>query len=229
WVWAAGQGYDKFRNKLSDLTNDSTRLVMNADEYMPILVGKTSRAIVGREGVTPGISLADANGKVTASWDSNGRARGRLQIAANGSDGTQIGVLSIPVTGVGVIAQAPKTGMDTIIVEHTRRGVFAPALGRFWAAPHFSEIDNEFIGAYGGPTIGELVEQLKFYNNNLKTPNVDYSSLYPEIKLTNPDKVYSGAYALGIPIGEQIVLDFNQKLSSETVWNAPLTVQVTYQ
>ncbi|MFW7430897.1 hypothetical protein ACOH30_25605 [Escherichia coli] len=66
------------------------------------------------------------------------------------------------------------------------------------------------------------------YNDTFKNPNTDYASAFIENKLTDPEKVYSSAYALGIPVDEKIVLSFNQKLSSETVWNAPLTVQVTY-
>ncbi|MGM6925514.1 hypothetical protein ABOB24_26040, partial [Escherichia coli] len=231
WVWAAGQGYDKFRNKLSDLTNDSTRLVMNADEYMPILVGKTSQAMVGREGVTPSISLADANGKVQVKWIDNSKSAGVLGIAVNGSDGTQIGRLTFPVTGGGVIAHAANKGDGTIFVSIPRMGgtVFGDGQGSvFNGANYFSDIDLR-IASYGGPAIRDLFVQLANYNDALRTPDNDLADVFAEDRLANPHAVYSVAYALGIPVNEQIVLDFNQKLSSETVWNAPLTVQVTYQ
>ncbi|MGM6925509.1 hypothetical protein ABOB24_26015 [Escherichia coli] len=230
WVWAAGQGYDKFRHKLSDLANNSTLLVMNADEDMPILVGKTSRAIVGREGVTPGISLADANGKVQVEWFEHLKSAGVLRIAVNGSDGTQIGRLTIPVTGGGVIAHAAKTGNGPIFVSLPRMGtVFGDGQGSISNGVNdFSDIDTRII-TYGGPIIRDLVSQLKIYNDTLKIPDNDLADVFAEDRLANPDKVYSGAYALGIPVNKKIVLDFNQKPSSETVWNAPLTVQVTYQ
>ncbi|MGM6925527.1 hypothetical protein ABOB24_26125, partial [Escherichia coli] len=154
WVWAAGQGYDKFRHKLSDLTNDSTLLAMRADEYMPILVGKTSQAIVGREGVTPGISLADADGEVQVKWIENSKSAGVLEIAVNGSDGTRIGRLSIPVTGGGVIAHAPKTGNGAIFVSLPRMGtVFGDGQGSISNGVNdFSDIDTRII-TYGGPII----------------------------------------------------------------------------
>ncbi|MFJ7174842.1 F4 family fimbrial subunit [Citrobacter freundii] len=229
WVWAVGQGYDQYSNTTNDLTENGRKLTITASENMPLLVGKSAQAFYGQPGLSPRISFSDASGEVTPVWDNEGLAKGTITIAVNGDNQTRIGSMTLPVTGVGIMLVDDKTGTNPISVMHSRSNAFQGGYGIFNSPPSFSLLNTQYIGAYGGPTVQELVAQVKALKPTAQDPNVDYVVPVDNVGFDHDSQIYSSGYALGIPNGSAMTVTFNNSLSGETAWNAPLTMQISYQ
>ncbi|HHT0305669.1 TPA: hypothetical protein ACTW34_004222 [Raoultella planticola] len=84
WLWKTG-GYTGFSNRISELTDNGTRLTVRAPHDLPLLVGKSERAIEGSEtpgaGIVPVIQLRGNNGAgIYIQWAGNTPGLGLLML-----------------------------------------------------------------------------------------------------------------------------------------------------
>ncbi|HAY0331034.1 TPA: hypothetical protein JS309_004231 [Escherichia coli] len=232
WVWAVGQGYDNFSNTTKELTESGTKLTIVADQNIPLLVGKLTSALLGQDGISPEITFSDSKGNISPVWTGQ-NAMGTLDLTVNDAQQQEIGVMTLNISSVAPLALASKNGSDSNITVKDLQGTtsasaFEGAVGQFSYIPKIAEIDNILVN-YGAPTISELQAQIKAVSgleNIAEYPN-DYASRV-NWKFNNAEKVFSGAYALGIPNGANMSVKFNNAVVSETQWNASLQMQVSY-
>ncbi|MDD8687779.1 hypothetical protein LAX26_21820 [Escherichia coli] len=231
WVWAVGQGYNQFSHTTRELTESGTKLTITAADVMPLLVGKTSKVTVGDVGISPQIAFSDSKGTITPVWTGE-NAEGTMTLTVNDAQQQEIGSMTLNVAAVAPVASVTRNVPSTISVKYIEGkggSSFGGAVGGFSGEPSFSQVDGITV-ANGAPSIAELQAQVKSFpgleNDAEDTSNIVGSS---QINYANSNYVYSGAYVLGIPRGKQLVVKFNNAISAETQWNAPLTMQVSYR
>ncbi|HFN6369104.1 TPA: hypothetical protein ACH57I_004535 [Escherichia coli] len=231
WVWAVGQGYNQFSHTTRELTESGTKLTITAADVMPLLVGKTSKVTVGDVGISPQIAFSDSKGTITPVWTGE-NAEGTMTLTVNDAQQQEIGSMTLNVAAVAPVAWAKKDASSTVSVRSiTGNGgaSFEGAVGKFSSEPSFSQVDGITV-AIGAPSIAELQAQVKSFPG-LENIAEDTSDVVGGSAAYYGDSnyAYSGAYALGIPRGKQLVVKFNNAISAETQWNAPLTMQVSYR
>ncbi|WP_105467671.1 hypothetical protein [Escherichia coli] len=231
WVWAVGQGYNQFSHTTRELSEGGTKLTITAAQAMPLLVGKTSKVMVGDVGISPQIAFSDSKGAITPEW-ADDNAEGTMTLTVNDAQKQEIGAMTLGVTAVAPVAWAKTDASTDVSVRyiHGKTGSsFEGAVGRFANSPSFSQVDNVSV-ANGAPSIAELQAQVKSFPG-LEGIKDNTTDVAPETGAYYGDSnyAYSGIYALGVSKGRQLIVKFNKTISAETQWNAPLTMQVSYR
>ncbi|WP_097457045.1 hypothetical protein [Escherichia coli] len=231
WVWAVGQGYDQFSHTTRELTETGTKLTITAAQAMPLLVGKTSKVTVGDIGISPQIAFSDSEGAITPVWASD-NAEGTMTLTVNDAQQQKIGSMTLNVTAVAPVAWAKTdASMDVVVknISGSTGAAFEGAVGKFAEKPSFSQLDN-ITTANGAPGIAELQAQVKLFPGLENIGNDTSDSVNPTgAYYGDSNYAYSGSYALGIPSGKRLIVKFDNTISTETQWNAPLTMQVSYR
>lgn len=86
------------------------------------------------------------------------------------------------------------------------------------------------MGSFGAPVTDDLMAQVRAFNSNMtgmedgRGQTLDYGVMY----FDTSGRVYSGAYALGIPSGKTFTIKFKKAINADTQWEAPLNIQITY-
>ncbi|WP_105455128.1 hypothetical protein [Escherichia coli] len=231
WVWAVGQGYNQFSHTTRELSEGGTKLTITSAQAMPLLVGKTSKVMVGDVGISPQIAFSDSKGAITPEWAGD-NAEGTMTLTVNDAQKQEIGAMTLNVTAVAPVAWAKTNASTGVIVRYILgQGVssFEGAVGRFADSPSPSQVDNISV-ANGAPSIAELQAQVKSFPG-LEGIEGDTSDAVAGTQAYYGDSnyAYSGVYALGVSKGKQLIVKFNKTISAETQWNAPLTMQVSYR
>ncbi|EGC4561136.1 hypothetical protein H9J55_004315 [Escherichia coli] len=229
WVWAVGQGYDQFSHTTLELTDFGKKLTITAGENMPLLVGKTTAAFEGSPGISPQIAFSDSKGVINPVW-ADDNAAGTMTLTVNDAQQQEIGSMTLNVKAFAPVAWSKTNATEGVSLRYMNNstGSFTGSTGVFQSTPDFATV-NAILNAFGAPTLQELQAQIKSYpgladianneSNRVITSSDDYSAA---------GWAYAGAYALGIPTGNQLVIDFNSAVLAETQWNAPLMMQVSY-
>ena len=231
WVWAVGQGYGNFSHKTYDLTDNGRKLTITASENMPLLVGKVTEAFKGGPGLSPQIAFSDSTGSIKLVWAAD-NAEGTMTLTVHDTNQQEIGTMTLNVRAIAPTAWA-KSDASTGVTMHYMSNYsysFAGSTGVFATNPNFAAV-SEIINAFGAPTLQELTDQVKAYPGlgNIPDESADVVALSHD-NFGSDDWIYASAYALGIPDGNKLELNFNSPVNTgaETNWKASLTMQISY-
>ncbi|HBB8672460.1 TPA: fimbrial, partial [Escherichia coli] len=122
WLWKTG-GYTGFSNKISELTDNGTRLTVSAPHDLLLLAGKSERAFEGSEtsgaGIVPVIQLNGSDGsEIHIQWASGTPGQGLLVLPLSVTGDTQTaGTLAAEVQAFGALAWAEEDGFGARITQ----------------------------------------------------------------------------------------------------------------
>lgn len=243
WAWSIGSGLDNFSNKISEMTENSTKLSITMTEDKAILLGKTNEAFWAPStgvGAVPNISFTNYKGEAVTLENETSSGRVSFTLPVKDSSGAEeVGQLSVNAVAVGYMVTGASTGPAVLF-----NSMFAENSGNvFWGgiqtnrqnAIQSGKAAASKVLTFGGVSSGELIGQLQQVHSNI--PNIPLDASYvavtdwtrPVESAAFPDSVAAAGYALGIENGQSIDLSFNNQVTKTTDWVAPLNVQVTYQ
>lgn len=233
WVWAVGQGYNQYSNSIDQLTNSGRTLTITAADNMPILAGKVTSAFLGAPNSSPQIAFSNADGSVITPVWSGENAEGSLTLKVQDNQQHKIGTMQLNVKAISPVVVTNADGSTGISVRYTSGemgdSAFLGSTGRFNADPSFAELNNVLV-TFGAPSVAELQAQIKAFNGlgNVAEDTTDVVGKNTDWNFNSNANVYSGAYALGIAAGQQMVVTFDNAINGETQWRAPLLMQISY-
>ncbi|MGS8052255.1 F4 family fimbrial subunit [Escherichia marmotae] len=239
WSWKVGGDINGFTNKLTDLTNDGTKLVITVDGDKPILLGKTNEAFQAPStgvGAVPQIAFTDYEGTPVAltnpdSGANNGLAY--LVLPVKNADGTKIGSVKVNTSYAGAAAYGYENGA-TLPLKFSTQSPDVNSI--FYGGMPSGELQKaqdafNLIAKFGGLTENEVLQQVKD-----KIPGIDSFFTVTSSRKNDMTNGIGGAekgataaaYALGISNGQTIEATFDSAVTASTQWSAPLNVAVTY-
>ncbi|EBX6890527.1 hypothetical protein LF005_004537 [Salmonella enterica] len=230
WMWKLGAGKTDFNAQLSDLTNDGKKLSITNATDMPLLLGKLEHAFVGRVGIAPNIEFTGYdNVAITPEW-SGEEGSGTLTLPVKSGDGAKMGTFVMPVQGVGGLLWALSDGTGGAQSRHASgtSGAFKGGTGSWASTPAMDAMDVIFK-KFGTNDFNDLDAQLRAFpglsNIAPDLSNIAGSTTAP---LDQTNYVYTGTYALGVPAGKIIDVNFTNSVTTNTEWKAPLTIKISY-
>lgn len=231
WFWKSGDGFDNFEHSTNELRSNGTKLVIQVSEDKPILLGKTSQAFstpAAGLGAVPNITFSDYKG--TAVTLQGGTTAGahyfELPVKTDQAE-DQIGTLRVNVTAAGVVAKQGDTAINLHSLDATQNSeVFYGGLvsGSVLESAAFAA---ETTGVFGSLNREGLVQQIQAVDSSLTTVNEGAKTT--ETMVSTDNKVVSAAYAMGMSAGQTLEATFNNAVTTETRWKAPLNIVVAYQ
>ncbi|HEA6326521.1 TPA: hypothetical protein RXG71_005008 [Escherichia coli] len=235
WLWAIGEGFDSFTNLTSDLQNDGKTLNLSIAQDMPLLAAKMNEATVDPIiGAIPTVTFSSYDSTpVNVTFTDASHASMTVKVK-DGTNGSEIGNITIPFE-YGVSASANMLdGSDNGVVEAASfmsggagtmfAGIVKPdtvisASGALkWNGLTVSDIYSA-IKAVGGDKITTVGSVVSGFVNMSNTSNNNYVG-------TNYARYFS--YGAGIPSGSELTVAFNSSITTNTQWQAPLTITVSY-
>lgn len=231
WFWKSGDGFDNFEHSTNELRSNGTKLVIQVSEDKPILLGKTSQAFstpAAGLGAVPNITFSDYKG--TAVTLQGGTTAGahyfELPVKTDQAE-DQIGTLRVNVTAAGVVAKQGDTAINLHSLDATQNSeVFYGGLvsGSVLESAAFAA---ETTGVFGSLNREGLVQQIQAVDSSLTAVNEGAKAT--ETMVSTDNKVVSAAYAMGMSAGQTLEATFNNAVTTETRWKAPLNIVVAYQ
>ncbi len=131
------------------------------------------------------------------------------------------------VTAAGAVAKQGDAAIDIHSVEATQNSeIFYGGLvsGSSLKSATFA---TETTAVFGSLSRDELVQQVQAVDSSLTT--VNDGNTIAETMVSADKKVVSAAYAMGISTGQTMEATFNNAVTTETKWKAPLNIVVAYQ
>ncbi|EFB3433931.1 hypothetical protein ACXZDY_001197 [Escherichia coli] len=233
WVWAVGSGFDSFSAKTSALTESGKKLTIAATKDMPILAGKVTAAFEGKAGMAPQIAFSDSKGHVTPVWSNSSVGKGTITLTVNDNTQQELGTIVVPIQGAVPIAYAQADGSDSKVHLWYLNGrsnsfVGAAPSSSSWGTANTAAIDT-VLAKFGAPSTTEIMNQIQTYPGLSLLPHDTTGAMdAQDYAFDDAGRIYSGAYALGVPNGDEFVLNFTTPVNSTTQWQAPLTMQISY-
>ncbi|WP_270827337.1 hypothetical protein [Aeromonas sp. Y318-1] len=236
WQWATGSGLDTFTHSVTVMTNGYKTLTIPMTADTPLLVGQTKAATVGAVGgvgITPRISLMQADGTTPVAITYKGTADGKGDMTlpvVDGATPTNVlgsAVVNVKVAGLGVYRYNGVVGATS---GHDKDGLsaFRGAIPTAIGAAIPSEVGaSTWIASLGGHDISALTGQLTTLSGVDSSVITEHNGV-STVSMAYPDAIYSGAYGLGIASGDNIVVNFTNPVAAETQWKARLNIAVTY-
>lgn len=237
WMWKIG-GHTEFSSKISDMTDNGTRLTISAPHDLLLLAGKSVRAFEGSgtsgAGIVPIIQLMGSDGaELRIQWASGTPGQGLLVLPLNVTGDSQAtGTLVAEVQAFGALAWAEEDGFGARIIQ-TLGNNSADAYvfnGGVPGANTWRTADGlSFISRMTGGEISadSLWGQLKQGVSGLPdSPVIADESGYQD--LVGEGWFYTGAYALGIRSGTPLNLHFSSSVTGQSVWKASMAVIIRY-
>lgn len=231
WFWKSGDGFDNFEHSTNELRSNGTKLVIQVSEDKPILLGKTSQAFstpAAGLGAVPNITFSDYKG--TAVTLQGGTTAGahyfELPVKTDQAE-DQIGTLRVNVTAAGVVAKQGDAAINLHSLDATQNSeVFYGGLvsGSVLESAAFAA---ETTGVFGSLSREGLVQQIQAVDSSLTAVNEGAKAT--ETMVSTDNKVVSAAYAMGMSAGQTLEATFNNAVTTETKWKAPLNIVVAYQ
>lgn len=232
WLWKVGNGFDNFEHSTNELRSNGTKLVIQVSENKPILLGKTSEAFsspgVGVPGVVPKITFSDYKG--TAVTLQGGTTAGSHYFelpVKNEQAEDQIGTLRVNVTAAGVVAKQGDAVIDLHSLYATQDSeVFYGGLVSD-SVLESAALAAETTASFGSQSREDLVQQIQAVDSSLTAVNEGAKTT--ETMFSADRKVVSAAYAMGMSAGQTLEATFNNAVTTETQWTAPLHIVVSYE
>ncbi|HCM1965443.1 TPA: hypothetical protein N3A49_005078 [Salmonella enterica subsp. salamae serovar 56:l,v:z39] len=224
WVWGVGAGLDSFQSSFTDLSEDKTELTFAAKENMPVLVGKVTEAfpldLQAGYGAAPQIQFSGFDGNKIEMVSNRGSAS--LQIPVKGKDSLQSGVFTLTGTVQNLVMYHDK-GNDMAFFG----SVYSQQPGQIFygGAPNKTIIDAPTglvsFGGLGSEGLLALITK--------KYPDVTKAGGNTSMEGTI-DRISGGAasYVFGIKAGVSQKVKFNEAVTENTEWVAPLHITVSY-
>ena len=235
WQWKTGDGFNSFENTTNELRNNGTKLVIAIAGDKPILLGKTSEAFsssVGGANAVPNITFKGYDGNevsLQASGSGDGTHYLELPIKSGAQDANddQIGTLRVNVTAAGVVAKEGDSDIQLNSLHSTQSSeVFFGGL-----------VSDAVVGSattaaattekFGSLSAQDLQEQVQAINDTLTTLT-EGTSKTTETLVDQDGKVTAAAYAMGMSNGQTLEATFNNAITTETPWKAPMQIEVSY-
>ena len=230
WLWALGEGYDNFSHTTSDLTESGTKLTVTATDAMPLLVGKVTDAFEGAPDMAPQIQFSDVNGSITPVWDTSSTdGSGTMTLAVRDGQQQDIGAMTLNVNSGAVASWGNTNGIGNISTLALSGASSSTAFHNVIGHITQKSVTNKMFTSFGAPTIDDLLTQLKSKPGMAgMTGGGDENLSSGDTSFSSSSKYYTGAYALGISAGKTFEIKFNKSVTTDTQWEAPLNVLVTY-
>ncbi|EAM2195571.1 hypothetical protein EU711_22555 [Salmonella enterica] len=223
WVWGVGAGFDSFQSSFTDLSEDKTELTFAAKENMPVLVGKVTEAFPldfqAGYGAAPQIQFSGFDGN-KIEMVSNDRSSVSLQIPVKGKDSLQSGVFTLTGTAQTLVMYHAK-GNDMAFFG----SVYSKQPGQiFYGGAPENAVSYSGLVSFGGLGSDDLLALV-----TKKYPDVTKKGGNTPMEGTI-DRISGGAasYAFGIKAGVSQKVKFNEAVTENTEWVAPLHITVSY-
>ncbi|WP_218203320.1 hypothetical protein [Salmonella enterica] len=223
WVWGVGAGFDSFQSSFIDLSEDKTELTFAAKENMPVLVGKVTEAFPlnfpAGYGAAPQIQFSGFDGNKIEMIPNN-RNSVSLQIPVKGKDSLQSGVFTLTGAAKTLVMYHAK-GNDTAFYG----SVYSKQPGQiFYGGAPENSVSYSGLTEFGGLGSDDLLTLI-----TKKYPEVTKKGGNTEMAGTI-DRISGGAasYAFGITAGVSQKVKFNEAVTENTEWVAPLHITVSY-
>lgn len=238
WSWAVGADLTNLNGALSN--NPGNKLKISLVEDTPILLGKTTSPLVigtsaDASGLRPQISFTDMDGKtVTLQPAPNSTATGRayLELPVKNSSNEKIGTARLTVITAGMVitieTRKPKTGQNYQYSLYANRAddVFlGGTLQQADSIVQSAASADAIIKRFGGFTLSQMTDQIHTVipDFTVREGNNERENLVGYLGYT-----YAFSYAMGMTTNSPIELTFTNKPTAITEWNAPLTIEVSY-
>lgn len=235
WEWKVGTGLNGFTNALKDLTENGTKLTITVQGDKPILLGKTTEAFSvpssGGLGAIPQIAFADYKGDPVILENSAGETNAGhafLVLPMKDATGADVGHVKVNASYAGAALGSKDTYANLFSlyggsVEKIFNGGLPINVPR-------AELRSGVAAAartelFGSLSRDDMTAQLQAI---VPAAAVDVREYGVSASTSMNNQITSAAYALGIADGQTIVATFNNAVTESTQWNAPLTVNVTY-
>lgn len=237
WMWKTG-GYSEFSNRISELTNNGTRLTVEAPNDLLLLAGKSVRAFEGRvtsgARIVPVIQLVGSDGReIRIQWVSGTPGQGLLMLPLEVTGDSQTtGTLAADIQAFGALAWAEEDGFGAKITQtlgNNSADVYVfnggvPGANTWHTAAGLSFISRMTGGEVSAESIwGQLKDTVPGVPDS---PVIANESGYQD--LVGEGWFYSGGYALGISSGTSLNLNFNAPVTGQSVWRAGMTIIISY-
>ncbi|EMV5706870.1 fimbrial protein [Escherichia coli] len=235
WSWAVGSNLSEFGNPLRDLTESGTKLIITVSGNKPILLGKTTEAfgvpVGGGVGSIPQITFTDYEGSVVELKNPEGvtnKGLAYVVLPMKNAQGTKIGSVKVNASYAGVRVSSEYKNVRSLYAARSAVIFY----GGLPTNVPGSELSSGYAAAertklFGSLSKDELIEQVKTVRPDV-TEYPDGQSSNSENMQYGNNNVASAAYALGIASGQTIEATFDQAVTKNTQWSAPLNVKITY-
>ncbi|MDM2845523.1 hypothetical protein OGY83_18050 [Citrobacter sp. Cpo090] len=233
WQWKTGDGFNTFENTTNELRSNGTKLVIAITEDKPILLGKTSEAFsssVGGAAAVPNIVFKgyDGNEVSLLASGSGGDGTHYLELPIhNGDAQDKIGTLRVNVTAAGVVAKEADSDIQLNSLHSTQSSeVF------FGGLVSNAVVDSATVAAattakFGSLSASELQKQVQDVSGTT-LPLTEGTSKATETLVDQDGKVAAAAYAMGMVQGQTLEATFDNAITTETAWKAPMNIEVSY-
>lgn len=236
WMWLLGDGKTDFANTTLQMTEEGKKLVITAENDIPILAGKLKQGIKGSDflqaGTMPHISFLSAGVPVTPEYATNGAMSLTVKTFDNSST-EELGSLKINGRAAGSVAYVSNDQYYTAaLATQGQGGVMSGGLSDnsgnlVWTGTNSSAIVTKF----GGPTLAEIQQQVKDVMENANAAFSDINNVWSISRDVEEDmnvSAYGISYGYGVEQGSTLEVTFTNPVTSTTVWKAPLTVAISY-
>lgn len=236
WMWLLGEGKTDFANTTLHMTRGGKKLTITAEKDIPILAGKLKHGIKGeylrQAGTMPQITFLSAGSPVTPRYATNGAMSLTIKTFDNASS-EELGTLKINGRSAGAVAYVSGDKYFTTgLATHGRGGVMSGGLSDTNRNLIQGGTDSSaVVTKFGGPTLGELKQQVKDVMQNPDAAFTDRNSLWSisrEVERDMNVPAYGVSYGYGVEQGSTLEATFSNPVISTTVWKAPLTVSISY-
>ncbi|MCP1489794.1 hypothetical protein J3D48_006204 [Pseudomonas fluorescens] len=237
WQWAAGDAISFASLPVTHMTDGYKTLTLAAASNLPLLVGQTKAATVGNAGsvgLNPQIAFKDATDTtVTPVWDNTGNTgKGTVTLRVTAADGTTaLGSMSMKVKVGGIRASnvdATNSFLNSIYEKPTGGTLYGlgalPSQSGILTTAASAATWNNTLGAKSDT---DLLGQLNAASSH-NVAALQYVSAIQTVGFDTPAAYFSGTYGLGIAQGDNIVVTFDNPVTTPTIWKAPLKMTVTY-
>lgn len=222
WQWKMGANIASLNADTTAMT-EANAVTITVTTPAPIVMGKMVNPTVGGPGLAPQITWADIdNNAVSINFK-------------GGSDGS--GSLTLPM-----VAQDGTTKLGSVVLNTHSYGLMANSNPATGAGLNFQPLQASNAGDAGLGLLGTNSDQLQGADVTIAAMNTlakeeIFSAVMKQgatakdqaasSQLTSNAYKNTAAMVMGFNVGDSVVVTFNTKPTTATVWKAPLKVTVT--
>lgn len=243
WQWESGTGLNSFVNTVEQLTEDSKKLTITAEQNYPILKGKTTAAIFANpgDGAIPNISFSDYEGhSVSLNQNTdNAAGTGYLDLPIKDGGNQKIGTLRVNVTAGALLVGGwnGHPALASLKATNSQEAFYGGLFNQSIASGGNVAPVMETFGLPNKDELLTLVRQHPQVDSQVATQGGWANSSWARVGVFNetnksPQSTLqapvAAVYAMGVKTGQTLNATFNNPITSTTQWSAPLTINVTY-
>lgn len=228
WEWKVGDGLS-FQNTTKEMTDGGKTLIINQDNPVSILLGRTKEAfatsMVG-VGAIPLISFTDYAGEPVSLQDAEGENKGFFELPMKDN----LGNVKVNVTSAALLSKSDTPASQVRITSLTSKS----DSNIYYGGLVSSVVSNgssasAIVGKFGGDNHTALLGKIKQVIPDAGSKGqMNWIYAGTTDMVDTKGEVMASSYALGIDAGQTIEAKFTNPVVSTTQWSAPLNVEVAY-